>query len=312
MITTVTLNAAVDRNLVIDEEVSLGAVNRVDEVRVDPGGKGINVSRVVKRLGHDTVALSLVGGHTGAFIRRRLDEEGVPHDFLDIPGETRISTSILELIPGRQTSFHERGPLVAHEDLKRLEEQLDSWLPKSSLVVFAGSLPVGVPDDVYARFVEQCHSAGVNSILDTDGPPLAKGIRARPYMIKPNLHEAERVLGVRLTSLGQIVVGARELLRWGPKVVVISMGAKGAVAVSREEALYAHPVKVELLSTIGSGDSMVAGLAIALVQGRPLEEGLRLGSAAGAATAMTPGTQLCRKEDAEALLDKVTIERLQP
>jgi len=311
MITTVTLNAAVDRNMVIDE-VSLGSVNRVDETQVDPGGKGINVSRVVTRLGYDTTALSLVGGHNGAFIRHHLDEEGVPHDFLDIHGETRISTSIMELSRGRQTSFHERGPLVTHEKLKQLEERLESWLPKSSLVVLAGSLPAGVSDEVYAGFVEQCHRAGVKSVLDTDGPPLAKGIRTKPYLIKPNVQEAQRVLGVRLASRSQIVVAAKELLRWGPTVVVISMGANGAIAVTREEALYAHPVKVELLSTIGSGDSMVAGLTIALEQGKPLEEGLRLGAAAGAATAMTPGTHLCRKEDVEALLEKVVIERLQP
>ena len=201
---------------------------------------------------------------------------------------------------------------MEREHLDRLDGLLQFWLQAGRLLVLAGSLPPGVPADLYATYVRLARSRGIRTIVDTGGEPLRLGVEARPYLIKPNVAEAERLLGRPLPDLAAIIEGARELARRGIPVVVVSMGPQGAICVQGDRLWRAIAPRVERRSTVGPGDSFVAGLAVALVRDDDIVEGLRLGSAAGAATASTPGTTLGSAQAVAALLPQVRVEELSP
>lgn len=306
---TVTLNAAVDHYVEVDR-LTLGETNRVRHSEFDIGGKGINVSRVLHRLGYDTVAVAFIAGHTGDMVERGLAREGVPARFIEGPGETRTNISFRERDTGRQTSLNEPGAEVPLSLLDELRGVLRE-VPAGHVVVLAGSVPPGLPSTVYRDLIQDLRRQGVRAVLDTSGPALEQALPARPVLIKPNHEEAGELLGRRLESETEVLAAGRELLARGPEAVVISLGARGALAFTPEAVYRAVPPPVEKRSAIGSGDSMVAGLALAFQpEGLSLTEALRWGTAAGAATAMTPGTDLCRPEDVRHLLDAVRVERV--
>ncbi|MBI4497224.1 MAG: 1-phosphofructokinase [Chloroflexi bacterium] len=309
MIITLTPNPAVDHTSIVDC-LKVGTVNRFQYSYLDPAGKGINVSRMVHRLGWPTIAFGFLAGELGVIVEKALTDEGVDYHFVRIPGQTRLNTTIVERTSGTATSLHGPGPAVDGEHIARLENLLRFWLQAGRVLVLAGSLPPGVPTDIYATYLHLAHAKGVKTILDADGEPLRRGVAARPYLIKPNVAEAERLLGRALPDLPAVVDGARELARCFGAIVVISMGAQGAVCIQGEKGWHAVPPAVERHSTVGSGDAMVAGLAVALARGDNIVEGLQMGTAAGAATAMTPGTALGTVEDVAALLPRVEIAEL--
>ena len=310
MIVTVTLNPAVDETLTV-QHLQLGETNRIHETDIDPGGKGLNVGRVVKRLGRPTVVIALVGGETGQFIRNRLERENVETDLVEIEEPTRVNISVLDESTGIQTNLHQDGPAIGPADLHAVEAKIEEWMPEAVLAVLGGSLPPGAPADTYARLIEWLRENDVRTILDTSGAALIEGVKARPYMIKPNLREARELLGRTFETDNDVLQAGRELVGRGIGAAVVSMGRRGAIAVSREGAWKAIPPEVAIESTIGAGDSMVAGLAIGVYEHSSLAEGLALGTAAAAATIMTPGTELCRASDVQALLPRVIVERLQ-
>ena len=309
MILSLTFNPAVDKTLFVSR-LALGKVNRVGQSQIDPGGKGINVSRLVHRLDRPTIAFGFLAGNLGTIIARALDEEGVAHRFAWVGGETRLDVIVIDEATGTSTNLYDRGPEIDAVSLDRLLADVGRWLPAARVLVAAGSLPPGVPHDVYARLFADAARLGVHTILDADGDTLRRSLAGRPSLIKPNLEEAEALLGRRLPDTAAIVVAARELLARGPRAVVISMGSSGSICATAERALHAIPPRVEHHSTVGSGDSLVAGLAIALASGRDIADGLRIGTAAGAATAMTYGTQLGTREDIERLTAMVEMREL--
>lgn len=308
---TLTLNPAVDKTIRLPR-LTPGTVNRVQESLLDPGGKGINVSRIVDRLGWPTIAFGFLAGEIGEIIARALEKEGVQSHFIRVPGQTRLNVTIFEEETSRGTSFYDRGPEVGFEALNRLGDDIRPWLCVHPVLVLAGSLPPGVPEDVYADFIALGHSAGVKAILDTTGEPLRLGLRARPYLVKPNLEEAEQLVGRPLHDLGAIIQAAREIRSMGAEVVVISLGPEGAICLEDNRVWRAIPPPIDRRSTVGSGDSLVAGLAISIARGESIVEGLRLGTAAGAATAMVPGTALGGPADIARLLPQVRLEELVP
>ncbi len=309
MIITLTPNPAVDQTVWV-ERLNVGAQNRYRDPELDPAGKGINVSRMAHRLGWPTIAFGFLAGETGLLVQKALDNEGIPYHFEHVPGQTRINVVLVEDATGAQTGLFGPGPLVGREHLARLEQLLAFWLPSGRVLVLAGSLPPGVPQDAYAGLIRLAHARGVRTILDTSGAALRLGVEACPYLIKPNVAEAEELLGRPLPDLPAVVQGARELAGRGCAAVVISLGAEGAVCVQGERAWWAVPPPVERRSHVGAGDSLVAGLAVALARGEDVVAGLRLGVAAGAASVMTLGTSLGRAEDVAALLPRVRVEEL--
>ncbi len=309
MIITLTPNPTVDKTLFLDHLV-LNDVNRYDESQLDPAGKGINVSRVAHRLGWPTIAFGFQAGEIGAIAERALDAEGVPFHFVPVPGQTRLNVTIVDRGSGTSTSLYGPGPAVSDDRLQMLDGLLRFWLQTGRVLVLAGSLPPGVPDDLHARYIELARTHGVETVLDADGAPLSLGVAARPTLIKPNRTEAERLLGRPLANQQAVVDGARELVGRGIRVVVVSLGASGAVCAEGDRVWLATPPPVESRSTVGSGDSLVAGLAVAMARGDDIVEGLRVGTAAGAATALMPGSGLATAADVEALLPRVRIEQL--
>ena len=309
MIITLTLNPAVDQTMVVSE-VTLGEVNRVREVYLDPAGKGINVSRMVHRLGWPTIAFGFLAGEIGLLAEKALDNEGVQYHFVHVPGQTRLNVALIDESTGVLTNYNGRGLRVDEESVARLDEVLTFWLQAGSVLVLAGSLPRGMPEDTYARYIELAKAAGSKTILDADGEPLRLGLEAEPTLIKPNRPEAQRLLGRLLPDLEAVTDAARELAATRSTIVIISMGGNGAVYATKDGAWLAVPPDIELNSSVGSGDALVAGLAVALAGDRPLVEGLREGTAAGAATAQTAGTTPGSKEEVARLLPQVQIKEL--
>jgi 1-phosphofructokinase family hexose kinase len=270
--------------------LNLGEVNRFQDSQLDPAGKGVNVSRMVHRLGWPTIAFGFLAGEIGQITEQALDAEGVQHHFVRVPGQTRLSVTIVDRSRGTATSLYGPGPFVNGEALARLDSLLQFWLQAGRVLVLAGYLPRGLRADLYATYIRAATEHGVKTILDADGEPFRLGLAARPYLVKPNVAEAERLLGRSLPDLPAVIEAAREIAASGIEIVVISMGGQGAVCACGGKVWRAVPPPVEQYSPVGAGDSLVAGLAVALARGEPIEEGLRLGTAAGAATAMTPGT----------------------
>lgn len=210
----------------------------------------------------------------------------------------------------RPPSFTSRGPTVTAENLRQLAEQLGKLLSKCQYVAFGGSLPPGAAHDTYAKLITYCQQNGVKAILDADGPVLSAGLEAHPYLIKPNRAEAERLLGRSIRSTNDAATGALEIIQRGVSIAIISLGIKGAVATNGEEVWHVTPPTVTSKSTVGSGDSMLAGFTAALVKGASLGDALRLGAAAGAATAGSPGAGLCTRPEVEALYPQVRLRKL--
>jgi 1-phosphofructokinase family hexose kinase len=304
-ITTVTLNPAVDIAVTV-ERLILGGTNRCRLDSVDPGGKGLNASRVIRRLGRETLALGFVGGATGQMIRSRLDAEGVPHIFDEVDELTRLNTMVYELATGQRTRIYLPGARVDRAALARLRERLAAVQP-GAFVILAGSVPPGLSHDVYRDLVGWLGARGIRTVVDTSGAALAAVLDARPTLIKPNANEVMDLLGRTLANDADVVAAASELSQRGAENVVISQGAAGAIAVGPEGVWKAVPPSVVARSTVGSGDSMVAGLTIALTEGTDIVEALRLGTAAGAATAIIPGTQLCHPDDVARFLPEVIV-----
>ena len=308
MIITLTVNPAADQTLWVDR-VNPGSVHRVNDSQIDPAGKGINVSRMARRLGWPTIAFGFLAGDTGNIVEKALYAESVQHHFVRVPGQTRLNVTVVDGT-GTATSFFGPGPAVPPEGLAALESLLYFWLHAGRILVIAGSLPPEVPEAAYAAYVRAARRQGVKVFLDADGPAMREGVAAGPDLIKPNVEEAERLLQRRLPTDAAVVQAARERVNRGVGAVVISMGARGAICVAAQRAWRVRPPVVERRSTVGAGDSMVAGLAVALARGDDLVAALKLGAAAGAATAASTGTGLGTADAVEALLPQVEIEDL--
>lgn len=309
MIYTVTLNPALDKTATV-ENLRLDSVNRISELRVDPGGKGINVSKVVRELGAKTVAIALLGGHTGTMLRNMLAELGIECKVLEVEGETRTNLKIKDPALKTNTDINEPGPEVTDEQLRGMLDGLVGEVGSGDIVVLSGSLPRGAAADTYKVWVAALKKTGAKVYLDADGDKLVRGIEAKPDLIKPNEIELGAMMGRTLDADEKIVEAARELIDGGLDRVMVSMGGAGALYVARDVTIKANPVKVPVGSTVGAGDSVVAALAYAQDEGLGLEDTMRLAMATGAANVMQSGTQAAPRELVDSLIDKVVVTRL--
>jgi 1-phosphofructokinase len=312
MILTVTLNPSVDRTLFV-EGLRQHDSNRVLRCETDAGGKGVNASRMAARLGHGTCATGFLAGGTGAYVRRRLDDEGVQHEFVEVSGETRSNVSVEDGSGEPPTTFNERGAPVDGLDFEQLAEVLARRAAGARLAVLAGSLPPGSAPETYATIGSLLRSAGLLVAIDADGEPMKAAMALPPDLLKPNAAEASRLLGRAVDTPEDAVAAARtlsdQMVSAGSQVAVaaVSMGADGAALASPGGAWWGEAVPVEARSTIGSGDSMVAGIVGALANGGTPEEALRWGLAAGAATALSDGADIGRREDALRLFESARV-----
>lgn len=311
MIYTVTLNPALDKTVEIPG-MALDTVNRITEMRTDPGGKGINVSKVIAKLGGESCAAGILGGGSGKMLEKLLEGEPFATRFRFVEGQTRTNLKIIDREGHTNTDINEPGLTVTDADLDALLHELLAELRPGDIVVLAGSLPKGAPQDTYRTWTAACKKAGARVFLDADGALLAEGLKAAPYLIKPNDDELSRLAGKKLETLEELTAEGRRLLERGIERVVISLGGRGALYLRKGSTICAEGLKVPVGSTVGAGDSVVAALAYAEAQGLSEEEAVRLSTAAGAANVMCSGTQAAEREAVEALLPKVRFSRLRP
>lgn len=309
MIYTITLNPALDHFLEVDK-LRVDDANRVRSECLYAGGKGIDVSRAIRHLGGDSMALGFIGGHNGRVMVEMLKEEGVTTYFTPIAQETRRDIVVCTARGRMQTMLNAKGPLITADEWKSFLAHLSLLELRDAYVVVAGSLPRGVPADAYRQIVQLAQRRGARTVLDADGACFKAGLQARPFAIKPNAKELRRLTGRPLRTEREIVLAAAELNRDGVEVVIVSRGSRGLLVVSRAGSYRAMPPPVRVKSTVGAGDSTVAGFVFQHAGGKSLEDCVRFATAAGTAATLAPGNQLCRPADVQRLLPRIKVEAL--
>ena len=311
MILAVTLNPALDVTHHV-RHADWDGVNRPHRVLTRPGGKGLNVARVLRTLGADVRAIGLAGGLDGQAVREGLAAAGVPATFTPIAGLTRRTFTVVDEAAGRVAAFNEPGPAVAHGEYRRFRTLFGRALAGCSVAVLSGSVPPGVPATGYAELTKTAAAAGVPVILDADGPALRHALAAGPAVVKPNLAELERAAGRQLRAgrepdLAAVADAARELTAAGAGAAVVSLGPRGLLAVTADGAWLAAPAARAAGNPTGAGDAVVAGLALGLSLGRSWEERLRACAALGAAAVAAPAAGDISLDDYHRELDRVEL-----
>jgi 1-phosphofructokinase family hexose kinase len=311
VIITVTLNPTIDQTLVLERFVA-GDTLRVRSSRLDPGGKGINVSRVVRELGGESLAMGFAPGGLGRYVEHTLKARGVECDFVHTKGETRTNITIVDESRHLQTILSDPGPQTDIRYVEQLLSKLRKRLRANDWLVVAGSIPPPLAPEVYAEIIRLARERWVHTVLDADGPALAAGVAARPEIVKGNRRELERLLGRRLDDEQSTIRAARELRAMAIRKAVVTRGREGAIAVCDDGSWRSRPPRVREVSAVGSGDAFLAGVVFALSRGRATEEALRLGVAAGTASVLTPGTELCHRREVDLLEPRVKVQRIEP
>ena len=300
-IVTMTLNPAIDKSSSV-AHVTAERKLYCKPPRFEPGGGGVNVSRAIKKLGGKSMLLYPAGGLTGERLQGLLDEEGLNHRPFPIEGLIRESLVVMEESTGRQYRFGMPGPEFQEQEWEQFLTALSAMDPAPDYLVASGSLPPGVPADFYARVARAGKKKGAKTIIDASGEALEEALKEGVYLIKPNVREFRELVGEDIKEESQIKAAAQKMVKSGRcEVLVISLGAAGALMVSEEISEHILPPTVPIVSKVGAGDSMVAGIVLSLARGKPLRESVLFGAAAGTSAVMTPGTELCRREDAERL-----------
>lgn len=308
-IMTVTLNPAIDKTVTVDQ-FTVAGLNRIKEVRMDPGGKGINVAKVLIQFGSEVVAWGFQAGAEGLILMEMLEENGIPSNFFQTPGKSRVNTKVVDESTKQTTELNEMGQQPGEAVVRKFLEAFEAEMKFTSLLVLGGSLPPGMPQDFYRTLIEIAGNNGVRTLLDADGEALALGIEAGPYAIKPNLHELQLLVSERLDSDEAIVAAARKLLNRRTQCVAVSMGAEGAIIVHAEGTFRTRPFPITPISTVGAGDSMVAAMAHCLAEEMPIEDTVRWMTAAGSVTASKPGTEVCTLAEVSMKLAEIDVTRL--
>jgi 6-phosphofructokinase 2 len=304
MIATVTLNPSLDRLLEVDN-LSSDDANRVQHEKHYAAGKGIDGSRVIHELGGETIAFGLVGGNNGLELKLRLADEGVPTELVTISGETRVNILLYDRSSSKQYLINAQGPEATPDCLARVAQLVKAQGPDA--VIVAGSIPEGIARNAYGTLVEALR--GTKVFVDADAEALTHAVAATPWAIKPNRHEASRLLGRNVETEEEAIQAAKELSARGIEHVLLSMGKAGAILCHAGKVWRGVPPAVKAISAVGAGDSMVATYTMHTVDRKaPPEEAFRWALAAGAAVALTPGTELCHRADVERLYLEAKVE----
>lgn len=300
MIYTCTLNPSIDYIIHVSD-FQFGELNRGETTSYYPGGKGINVSRVLKRLAIKNTALGFLGDFTGDFIRNKLQAEDVQTNFISVTGTTRIN---LKMKSNKETEINGPGPSISEDKLEELYTQIKN-LKTDDILVAAGSIPTTVPSDFYVKAASICETNGVKMVADTSSQGLKELLGTKLLLVKPNQHELGELFDVQIKNIDDAVKYGKKLHAQGAEHVLVSMGGDGAVYISEHECLIAKAPKGTVQNTVGAGDSMVSGFLAAFTSGKSTEDIFRYAVATGSATAFS--TDLCTKTDVEALLEKIEI-----
>jgi 6-phosphofructokinase 2 len=309
LIATITLNPSLDQHITVDGLVVDGP-NRWSRLHRYAGGKGIDVARAIHEMEGRTIAYGFIGGTIGRAVEILLDEEGVSFSFTPIQRETRTNFIITDSKNSQQTRIDAPGPHISKSEFERFRRKMLRIRPSPDLIVAGGSVPPGIPYDVYYTITLEAKAFGVRTILDADGQWLVEGVKAKPYLIKPNVRESEALLGRELPNEEAIIKAALDIVEMGVEIAVISRGKDGIIAATSEEILKVVPPPVKVKSAVGAGDCAIAGLALKLANEEPLAKACRLAVAMGTAAVLTPGTELAHRADVVKLLPQVKVKRI--
>ena len=309
MIITVTLNPALDKTLTLPG-FAVNTVNRVQTIRLDPGGKGINVSKAVKALGGKTLSIGILGGASGGYIKAALDRMELPNEMVLSSEQTRTNIKIVDPVLKTNTDINEPGGRVSRETLLAVWEKLTAVVKPGDTVVFAGKNPPGMADELLAAWIRRLKALDVRVCVDTVGEPMRLALAEGPDIIKPNKSELSEIVGADLISDRQVLDAAKALVDKGVGMAVVSMGSNGAIFVTKDRVLRGRCPKVSVVSTVGAGDAMMAALAHYTAAGCSLEETARRSIAVASASVTCDGSQPAELDKILPLIDKVTIEQL--
>jgi len=309
-IVTLTINPAIDIFVNVDRVESTHKL-RCSPPKRDPGGGGINVARVAHRLGADVTAIYPIGGQIGKLLHRLVEREYIASLVTPSHVETRENFTAYEEETGEQYRFVLPGSRLHRAEWEAVLERLTSLAEPPGFVVASGSMPPGAPDDFFARVARQAKMLGAKTVVDTSGPALAAALAEGVTVIKPNLVELMQYMERPLERDSDRIAACRKLVVDGrAEIVALTLGEQGALLVTAERAWRAMPLKIEVVSTVGAGDSFLGGLVAALAADKPLEEAFRVAVAAASAAVLTPGTGLCQPEDVRRLLSDVQIREI--
>lgn len=310
MILTVTMNPAVDIGYSL-EQFHLDTVNRANEITKTPGGKGLNVARVLSQVGEDVLATGLLGGKIGEFIQDQLNQVGIKHDFSLISGETRNCIAILH--EGQQTEILESGPIISDEERKSFLEHFEKLVKQASIISISGSLPKGLPVDFYSKMIEICDRYQKPVVLDCSGEALLEVLKgqAKPTVIKPNTEELSQLLSIEVTGDTSVLKAALDQnLFSGVEWVIVSLGSEGAFAKHIDSYYKVMIPKIEVVNPVGSGDSTVAGITSALYHAESDEELLKKANCLGMLNAQEKQTGHVNMANYSALFESIKVEEV--
>ena len=307
---TLTMNPSIDLSVSV-ERIAAFHKMRCSTARRDPGGGGINVARVIKRLGGDVAAIYPTGGASGQLLHNLADQEGIQGLTTPVGGETREDFVAVERTSGFQYRFVLPGPHLTQQEWKACLDLAGEAHRHARFVVGSGSLPPGVPEDFYARFAQAAKAAGSKVVIDSSGPPLAAALRAGIYLVKPSLNEFRILTGEPLETQADWVKACRAIVDRGQtEIIALTLGERGALLVTRDQVLRAPALPIERVSVIGAGNSFLGGMIWSLASGHTLETAFRYGVASGSAALLMQGTELCQRKDVERLVSDVKVQAI--
>ncbi|MFH1001689.1 MAG: 1-phosphofructokinase family hexose kinase [bacterium] len=310
MIGTVTLNPAVDVILEVNN-LKINHYNKVLNAHTTSGGKGINVSKAVRGCGRETIAIGFLGGGRGRMIEEELREMGITTNFWHIEEKTRSNTIISDKKTGQHTLLSEAGPKITEYDLEMLKSIFYRVMSQCSVVTFSGSLPRGVPVNVYGDLISIAKGRGVKTILNTSGEQFIQGLEKKPFLAKPDLRESNRVFGIKIDKEKDAIKAAKEVVRRGAEIGVISLEQEKDIIATRDEIWFAETNYHEIVNLIGSGDALIAGFAIALTEeGKNLEEAIKFSMACALASALREEEEFSSREEVDRCLQYANVKRV--
>lgn len=303
-IITITFSPCVDKSatvpaLIPEKKLKCGSP------KLEPGGGGVNVARAIKKLGGTAIAVYPAGGYTGMFFNKLLADENIPAIIIETRNETRENIIILDESENKQYRFGMPGTPIEKEEWQHLLKAVEE-MDDVAFIVASGSLPPGVPEDIFARIATIANKKNAKLVVDTSGEPLRMAIEKGVYLLKPNLGELARLVNKDHLEENEVGKYARELIGHGKvEAIVVSMGARGALLVTGKTEKFIKAPPAERKSTVGAGDSMVAGIVLMLSQNKSVEEAVQYGVACGTAATLKPGTELCTLEDADRFFEQI-------
>ncbi len=308
MIATITLNPSIDRGYSV-KELKKNGVYRCGDYSLTAGGKGLNVSRVLNQLNVKIMCLGFLGGHSGEFIKSKLEDLDICVNFTKIASETRTCIGIVDH-DDSQIEILEQGPQIYEYELKDFINKFQHILKQSKIIIASGSIPRGVNTDIYKYLINCSNQNNVKFILDSSGIPLIEGIKAGPYLIKPNKKELESIVKKKINTDLDIVEACESLINMGAKNVAVSLGKDGMIFVGEEGRYKVNIPKIEVLNPVGSGDSTVAGFGAGLLQKLDIKEILRLANACGMSNAMEKETGKINVKTVNELMKNIKIYKI--